>query len=144
MTKDDLSGQRLDAINLADTDLSEANLSGSSLRYAQMQRAKLAGADLSESDLKGADLRDADLSEATLRRTRLTEADLRAAGLERAATLDEVDLSGAKGVPAEVAEKQGKGSKDRQDSQTKTDRPASEQAQAEQDRQLETGEESPA
>lgn len=149
MAKEDLSNKKLDAINLADTDLAEANLRKSSLRHAQLQRANLTRADLSESDLEAADLRAADLTGATLRGTNLTNADVRVSGIERADFVEEARLEGAKGVPDDVAKQQVQRKQLREDGRKKANprsghagRTASEHAQEEQDRQLESGEES--
>jgi uncharacterized protein YjbI with pentapeptide repeats len=146
MPKDDLSRKNLDAISLADTHLVDADISHSSLRHAQLRRAKLAGADLSGSDLAGADLQGADLTDATLQGTNLTQADLRAANVEQAGTVKDIVLTDAKGVSVALTDRVlAQASRPaRAPRHDDPGQPASEQAQAEQDRQLATGEENPA
>lgn len=117
----DLSGGRLDRMDLRGFDLSRANLWQARLRhadlrradlsYAQMRGADLSGADLSHSQVRfailsrarlvGTILRDADLRGASLRRATLRRADLTRA-IIRHASLAEADLDGATLTGAEV------------------------------------------
>ena len=103
MPKDDLSGKNLDNVDLSDTDMSGSDLSKASLRRAQFKGAKLQNANLAESDLHGAQLQHADPAGTDLRNADLSEADLRGVDLRRTASVDGARLSGAKGVPAELA-----------------------------------------
>lgn len=72
----DLSGQRLEQINLYRAKLMGADLSGTSLRRANLLKADLTGANLAGADLTGANLRKANLTAANLEQAVLTDADL--------------------------------------------------------------------
>jgi hypothetical protein len=117
----DLSGARLDGLNLRGYDLTRANLWGARLRGADLRRADLSyaqmrGADLSRADLRGsricftvlsnaslvgAKLRGAELVGTSLRRADLRRADLTGANL-RHASLAETNIAGARLTGAEL------------------------------------------
>ena len=92
LTGVDLSGKRLNEV-----DLERADLKGANLEDVNLSEANLKGANLS-----GANLRNADLSEADLYRANLSGADLTDADLTET-LLDSADLTGAIGLP-QVAE----------------------------------------
>ncbi len=94
MPKDNLSGKKLDHMNLSGTNVSESDLSKASLRRSQLKGAKLHNANLADSDLRGAHLEHADLS----------GADLRGVDLGRTASIEGAKLAGAKGVSPETVE----------------------------------------
>lgn len=103
MPKDQLTGTNLDHVSLSGSDLSDADLSRSSLRQSQLKGAKLRGANLSGSDLQGAHLEQADVTGADLSHADLTGASLQGVDLTQAASIDGIILTGAAGVPDELA-----------------------------------------
>ena len=99
-----LSGRKLDRVDLANFNLSGVNLSGASLRganlnavdlsFANLSGANLSGAFLINAYLQGANFSEATLSEANLYNAFLLDADLRGANLS-GADFSETDLSNA-------------------------------------------------
>lgn len=85
----DLSGRRLNRINLSGANLKQANLSG-----VQLRRANLSRAQLEQANLSGADLQQGRLQQANLTGANLTGANLLWARLD-AAVLVRADLRGA-------------------------------------------------
>ena len=120
LAKRDLTGAKLDGMQLAGIDLSGAFLEAADLSGAELTGAKLAGAVLAKADLRGANFSGADLAGAnlgaadlegaafvganmagaTMARSRLTRTNLCGADLTGAdwleVTLERVDLSAAK------------------------------------------------
>lgn len=89
LTAADLSGMRLNRIDLHGADLSNANLSGVKMRDADLRRAifnhaNLQHAVLSRSDLRKASLQSANLVQASFSWSCLDEANLKAANLSQA------------------------------------------------------------
>lgn len=105
MSKDDLSGKKLDHASLSNTDLSESNLSKASLRHSQLKGANLRNTDLTESDLRGAHLEHADVTGANLHNADLSDADLRGVDLSRAASVEGAKIGGARGIAEDIAAK---------------------------------------
>ncbi|MGY4543654.1 uncharacterized protein YjbI with pentapeptide repeats [Arthrobacter sp. UYNi723] len=78
--------KKLNGLNLAGVDFSEANLSGADLTNADLRGADLTNADLRGADLTNADLHGADLSGADLTAANLDSAELTGARLSAATT----------------------------------------------------------
>lgn len=153
MPKDNLSGKKLDHVSLSGSDMSETDLSKSSLRRSHLKGANLQHANLSESDLHGAHLENADVTGADLHNADLSEADLHGVDLGRAASIEGIKLAGAQGladdVTRAVSDQPERAPDDRvlnvrwgREPRATAPSPST-QAQREQDRQLETGEENP-
>lgn len=98
MPNDDLSGKQMDHVSLSGANLADANLSQSSFRHAQLKGTNLQHANLDGSDLRGAHMEGADITGASLRDTDLSDASLHGVDLGRAARMDGITLTGAKGV----------------------------------------------
>lgn len=96
---------RLEWVQGAGSQWSEATLSGASFRFADLPRASFISADLSDAVLHAADLRQANLSKAKLVRTVMTEADLFQARFEQA-DLSRSNLMGACCFQAEFLDAQ--------------------------------------
>lgn len=75
--------EKLDGVNLENTNLLQANLEGASLAGANLRNANLREADLRRANLKGADFYEANLSKAKLQEADLERANLRHANLLR-------------------------------------------------------------
>ncbi|BAZ12082.1 pentapeptide repeat-containing protein [Calothrix sp. NIES-4071] len=103
-----LSGAKLNGVNLANANLSVVNLSGANLNSANLRYAKLNVARLSGAHLMGADLKDASLNVANLIRADLSHAILRKASLIRTelirANLSHADLMQANLKNADLRE----------------------------------------
>jgi hypothetical protein len=81
LTGVDLTGARLDRIDLRGRRLTDMDLSWASLRNSLLSGCDLTGTHLDHADLSGADLRGADLTGASLLETTLCGADLSGADL---------------------------------------------------------------
>lgn len=112
--KADLSGAKLDRMNLSGADFSGANLKDANLFGSVLTGANLTDANLSGTELHRADLRNADLRKANLRDANLVGADLRKANLSYTniagiklsqLNLSEVNLSGNKLVGIDLSGK---------------------------------------